>query len=69
MRLSAFQALEEGNNEEAAHKQRLKDQASEDGEGFFSTVVAFLVQAVDRFKPSRRFGKQIAESCQVVGQN
>jgi hypothetical protein len=63
MRLSAFQALEEGNNEEAAHKQRLKDQASEDGEGFFSTVVAFFVETVNRFEPPRRLGEQIAESC------
>ena len=32
-------------------------------------VVAFFVEAVDRFEPLWRFGKQIAESCQVVGQN
>jgi hypothetical protein len=65
----AFQALEEGKKKKDTHKDRLKDQASADGEGFFSTVVAFFVEAVDRFKPSWRFGEKIADSCQVVGQN
>jgi hypothetical protein len=69
MRLSAFQELEGRKNKKDTHKERLKDQTGENGEGFFSTVVAFLVQAVDRFKPSWRFGEKIADSCQVVGQN
>lgn len=68
MQLSAFQALEERKKKKDTHKERLKDQAGEDGEGFFSTVVALLVQAVDRFETLWRFGKQIAESCQVIGQ-
>jgi len=36
---------------------------------FFSAVVAFFMEVMDRFKPLWRFGEQIPDSCQVVGQN
>ena len=65
--LSVFQALEERKKKTAGDKERLEDQASENGEGFFSAVVASFVEAVDRFEPLGRFGEQISDSCNVVG--
>ena len=63
MRLSAFQALEERKKKKDTHKEKLKDQTGENGEGFFSAVVKSFVEAVDRFEPPRRFSKKIPDSC------
>jgi len=41
----------------------LEDEATTDGEWIVATVVAFFVEAVNRFEPPRRLGEQIAESC------
>ena len=63
MRLSAFQALEERKKKKDTHKERLKDQTGENGEGFFSAVVKSFVEAVDPFDPLWRLSKKIPYSC------
>ena len=69
MRLSAFQELEGRKKKKDTHKERLKDQTGENGEGFFSTVVAFFVEAVNRFEPVGRIAEEVSNSCYIVGQN
>ena len=48
-------------------EQSLKDEPAPNGEGVVATKVASFVQAVDRFEPPGRFGKQIPNSGKVVG--
>ena len=52
-----------------ANEPSLKNEPRDDIERFFASVVALFVDAMDRFKPAWRFWEQIADSCQVVGQN
>lgn len=61
--------LSECSKEPEPDKRSLKDESCDDSERFFSAVVAFFVEVVDGFQPAWRFGEQVAESCQVVGQN
>ena len=61
--------LSERKNDAEANEPRLKNESRDDGKRFFATVVALFVEAMNRFKPAWRFWEQIADSCQVVGQN
>ena len=61
--------LSECEKEAEANEPSLQNESRDDVERFFATVVALFVEAMDRFKPAWRFREQIADSCQVVGQN
>ena len=61
--------LSECEKDAEANEPSLKNESRDDGKRFFATVVALFVDAMDRFKPAWRFREQIADSCQVVGQN
>ena len=61
--------LSEREKDAEANESRLKDESRDDVKRFSASVVALFVEAMDRFKPAWRFREQIADSCQVVGQN
>jgi len=67
-RVKAFR-LSEREKDAEANEPGLKNEPRDDIERFFASVVALFVDAMDRFKPAWRFWEQIADSCQVVGQN
>ena len=67
-RVKAFR-LTECKKDAESNEPSLKKESRDDVERFFATVVALFVEPMDRFKPAWRFRDQIADSCQVVGEN
>ena len=65
-RVKSFR-LSEYEKDAKANEPSLKNESRDDVEGFFASVVALFVEAMDRFKPAWMFREQIADSCQVVG--